>query len=36
MQGKIGKILLKTLAPKAKPFEIYDTDLPDFLVRVQP
>jgi len=36
MQAKIGKELLKAIAPQDKPFEIYDTDLKGFGLRVQP
>ena len=36
MKAVIGKRLLADLAPRAKPFEIRDTKLSGFLVRVQP
>lgn len=36
MRAKIGKRLLSTLFPKEKPFEIADTDLTGFILRVQP
>lgn len=36
MNAKITTRFVKALAPKAKPYEIYDTDLTGFLVRIQP
>ena len=36
MQEKIRSTLLTTLTTKAKPYEVFDTDLKGFLVRVEP
>ncbi len=36
MQAKIGKELLKAIAPQDKPYEIYDTEMKGFGLRVQP
>lgn len=36
MQAKIGSQLLSKLKPEAKPYEVYDTELKGFTVRVQP
>lgn len=36
MKAKIGNRLLATLKPEDKPFEVTDTDLPGFILRVQP
>jgi integrase len=36
MQAKIGKELLKALKPQDKPFEVYDTEMKGFGLRVQP
>ncbi|MEK6578988.1 MAG: tyrosine-type recombinase/integrase [Bdellovibrionota bacterium] len=36
MQMKFGTKLIATLAAKDKPYEVRDTELPGFLIRVQP
>ena len=36
MQAKINATLLKQLKPDAKPYEVNDTDLTGFTIRVQP
>src|SRR2546428_8152812 len=36
MQAKITTKLVKSLTPKTTPYEIFDTDLTGFLLRVQP
>lgn len=36
MQAKIGKELLKAIAPQDKPYEVYDTEMKGFGLRVQP
>src|SRR5215470_11971649 len=36
MQAKITIRLVKNLTPRAQPYEIFDTDLTGFLLRVQP
>ena len=36
MQAKIGNALIPKLKPDAKPFEVNDTELKGFLLRVQP
>jgi integrase len=36
MQAKIGNSLLARLTPEAKPYEVNDTELKGFLLRIQP
>ena len=36
MQAKITVRLVNSLTPRAQPYEIFDTDLTGFLLRVQP
>ena len=36
VQAKITIRLVKSLTPRAQPYEIFDTDLTGFLLRVQP
>ncbi len=36
MKGKICSRLLQTLTPKEKPYEVRDSDLKGFMIRVQP
>lgn len=36
MKAKIGKDLLSKMEPQKKPFEIYDTEMKGFTLRVQP
>src|SRR5208282_3437319 len=36
MRAKIGQLLLAKIQPKDKPFEIYDTELKGFTLRIQP
>lgn len=36
MQAKITKQLLQRLTPRERPYEVWDTDLAGFIVRVQP
>ena len=36
MKAKIGKELLPKIQFKSKPYEIYDTDMKGFTLRVQP
>lgn len=36
MKARITKDFVKRIKPKAKPFEVWDTEIPGFLLRVQP
>ena len=36
MKGKLQNTLLKTLEVRPKPYEVFDTDLPGFVLRIQP
>jgi integrase len=36
MNAKITNDLIKTLKPQAKPYEVYDTEVKGFILRVQP
>lgn len=36
MYAKLSKAFLKTVKPRPKPYEVCDTELPGFLLRVQP
>jgi len=36
MQAKITARLVKSLAPHTEPYEVFDTDLAGFILRVQP
>src|SRR5690242_1905471 len=36
MKAKIGKELISKLQPQNKPYEIYDTEMKGFTLRVQP
>ena len=36
MQAKITTRLVKSLAPRVEPYEVFDTDLAGFILRVQP
>ncbi len=36
MKTKIGSRVVSSLLPRAKPYEVWDTEVPGFLIRVQP